>query len=109
MSFLELPLDAAEPVIGVEGLCGVAENRGMKPDEVIQSHQLITLLSGVASNEFQKCMRVSAVPLYFHQDLGHSGWRWKTTSFGVIPTLIPTKLATSPLRHPEDKINVKQS
>ena len=28
MSSLELPLDVAEPVIGVEGLCGVAENRG---------------------------------------------------------------------------------
>src|SRR3954464_5383818 len=32
MSSLELPLDAAEPVIGVEGLGGVAKNRGMKPD-----------------------------------------------------------------------------
>src|ERR1043165_2491180 len=64
MSSLELPRDAAEPVIGVEGLCGVAENRGMKPDEVIQRHHIITLLSGVASNNFQQCMRVSAVPLH---------------------------------------------
>src|SRR4051812_49972971 len=46
-------------------------------------------------------MRVSAVPLHFDQDLGHSGWRWKSTSFGVIPTLLATKLATSPLRQPE--------
>src|SRR4051812_34396629 len=35
MSCLELPLDATKPVIGVEGLGGVAENWGMKPDEVI--------------------------------------------------------------------------
>src|SRR4051812_10765983 len=107
MSSLELPLDAAEPVIGAEGLSGVAENRGMKPDEVIQRHHLITLLSGVAGNDFQQCMRVSAVPLDLHQDLGHGGWRWKTTSFGIIMTLIATKLATSPLRHPEDTINIK--
>src|SRR3954463_10595729 len=51
MSCLELPLDAAEPVIGVEGLGGVAENRGMKPDEVIQKHQFVALLSGVAGND----------------------------------------------------------
>ena len=36
MSSLELPLNAPEPFIGIEGLSGVAENRGMKPDEVIQ-------------------------------------------------------------------------
>src|SRR3954463_7108307 len=101
MSCLELPLDVAKPVIGVEGLGGVAENRGMKPDEVIQSHQLVALLSGVASYDFQKVVRVSAVPLNLHQDLGHRGWRWKFTSFGIIPTLVATKLATSPLRHPE--------
>src|SRR3954470_23057053 len=55
MSSLELPLDAAEPFIGFKGLSGVAENRGMKPDEVIQRHHLVTLLSGVAGNDFQQC------------------------------------------------------
>ena len=105
MSSLELPLDVAEPFIGIEGLGGVAENRGMKPDEVIQRHHLVMLLSGVASYDFQQCVRVSAVSLDLHQDLGHSGWRWKFASFGIIPI----KLATSPLRHPEDKIKVKQS
>src|ERR1041385_8472564 len=50
MACLKLPLDAAKPVIGVKGLGGVAENRGMKSDEVIQRHQLIALLSGVAGN-----------------------------------------------------------
>src|SRR3954470_8397253 len=35
MSILEIPLDAAEPVIGFEGLSGIAENRGMKMDEAI--------------------------------------------------------------------------
>ena len=110
MSSLELPFEAAEPFISVEGLSGVAENRGMKPDEVIQRHHLITLLSGVACDDFPQCMRVFAVPLDLHQNLGHSGWRWKTTSFGAIPiTSIPTELAPSALRHPEDKINVKQS
>src|SRR3954471_2904339 len=110
MSCLELPLDAAKPVIGIEGLGGVAENRGMKPDEVIQSHQLIALLSGVASNDFQQVMRVFVVPLNLHQHLGHRGWRWKiaflrftTTSMGT------TKVTTSSLRHHEDKIKVKQS
>src|SRR3954469_19763927 len=34
-SYLQLPLDAAEPVIGFKGLSGIAENRGMKMDEVI--------------------------------------------------------------------------
>src|ERR1041384_7156797 len=101
MSCLELPLDAAEPVIGVEGLGGVAENRGMKPDEVIQGHQLIMLLSGVVSYDFQQVMRVSVVPLNFHQDLGHRGWKWKFTSFRIIPTLVATQLGTSPLRAPE--------
>src|ERR1041384_1598894 len=94
MSSLELPLDAAEPVIGFEGLNGVAENRGMKMDEVIQSHHLITLLSGVTCDDFQQCMRVSAVPLDLHQNLGHSGWRWKSTSFRIITTLIAAKLTT---------------
>src|SRR3954463_8431898 len=41
MAGLELPLDAAKPVIGVKGLGGVTKNWGMKPDEVIQRHQLI--------------------------------------------------------------------
>src|ERR1041385_1965811 len=36
MACLELPLDAAKPVIGVKGCGGVTENRGMKPDEVVQ-------------------------------------------------------------------------
>src|ERR1044071_2323975 len=48
MAFLKLPLDDAKPVIGVKGLGGVTENQGMKPDEVVQRHQLIALLSGVA-------------------------------------------------------------
>src|SRR3954464_1351556 len=34
-SCLQLPLDAAEPVIGFKGLSGIAEDRGMKMDEVI--------------------------------------------------------------------------
>jgi len=53
MSSLKLPLDAEEPVIGVEGLSGVAENQGMKPDEVIQRHHLVTPLNGVACDDFQ--------------------------------------------------------
>src|SRR3954466_6832690 len=108
-SCLQLPLDAAEPVIGFKGLSGIAENRGMKINEVIQSHHLIPLLSGVACYDFQQRMRVSAVLLKLHQYLVHSGRRWKTTSFGIIMTLIPSKLSTGPVRHPEDKINVKQS
>src|SRR3954466_12832176 len=34
-SCLQLPLDAAEPEIGFKGLSGIAEDRGMKMDEVI--------------------------------------------------------------------------
>ena len=102
MAFLELPLDAAKPVIGAKELGGVAENRGMKPDDVIQGHQLITLLSGVASYDFKQVMRVSAVPLNLNQNLGHRGWWWEFTSLWIIPTtLVTTKLATSSLRHPE--------
>src|SRR4051812_47243842 len=62
-SSLQLPLDAAEPVIGFKGLSGIAENRRMKMNEVIQSHHLIPLLSGVACYDFQQRMRVSAVLL----------------------------------------------
>src|SRR3954465_11633181 len=76
MSCLEFSLDAAKPVISVKGLGGVAEDRGTKMNEVIQSHHLITLLGGVTCYEFQQYMRVSAVPLDLHQDLGHSGRRW---------------------------------
>src|ERR1041385_1254173 len=36
MSRMELYLDAAKPVISVKGLSGIAENWGMKLDEVIQ-------------------------------------------------------------------------
>ena len=68
-----------------------------------------TLLSGVACYDFQQCMRFSAVPLNLHQDLGHSGWRWKSTSFRIIMTLVPAKLATSSMRHLENKKHVKQS
>src|SRR3954471_6694546 len=104
MSCLEFPLDVAKPVIGVKGLGGVAENRGMKPDEVIQGHQLIALLSGVASDDFQQVMRVSAVPLNLHQNLSHRGWGWKVAFLLVIPTtLVTTNLATGSLRHPEGK------
>src|SRR4051812_13061122 len=108
-SSLQFPLDAAEPVIGFKGLSGIAEDRRMKMNEVIQSHHLISLLSGVACYDFQQHMRVSAVLLNLHQDLGHSRRRWKTTSFGIIMTLVPAKLFTGSVRHPEDKINVKQS
>src|ERR1043165_2095498 len=78
-SCLQLPLHAAKPVIGLKGLIGVAENRGMKMDEVIQGHHLIPLLGGVTCYDFQQGMRVPAVPLDLHQDLGHSGWQWKST------------------------------
>src|SRR4051812_7206304 len=55
-SSLELPLDAAEPVIGVEGLSGIAEDRGMKMDEVIQRHHLIPLPGGVTCYDLQQGM-----------------------------------------------------
>src|ERR1043165_4130052 len=108
-SCLQLPLHAAKPVIGLKGLGGVAEDRGVKMDEVIQSHHLIPLLGRVTCYDFQQGMRVSAVPLNLHQDLGHSGWRWKSTSFRIITTLVPAKLTTCSVRHPEDNIIVKQS
>jgi hypothetical protein len=73
MSCLKFPLDAAKPVIGGKGLSGVAEDRGTKMNEVIQRHHLITLLGGVTCDDFQQCMRISAVPLDLHQDLGHGG------------------------------------
>src|SRR4051812_9752212 len=102
MACLELPLDAAKPVIGVKGLRGVTENRGMKPDEVVQGHQLVALLSGVASNDLMQMVRVSAVPLNLHQNLRHRGWAWKVAFLLFIPTtLVTTKLATGSLRHPE--------
>src|SRR3954466_654991 len=69
MSCLQLPFHAAKPVISIKGLSGVAEDRGMKMNEVIQSHHLVTLLGGVTCYDFQQCMRVSAVPLDLHQDL----------------------------------------
>src|SRR3954467_15133655 len=110
MSCLKFPLDAAKPVIGVKGLSGVAEDRGSKMNEVIQSHHLITLLGGVTCYDFQQCMRVPAVPLDLHQDLGHGGRRWKIAFLRFIPTSMgTTKVSTSYLRHPEDKIKVKQS
>src|ERR1041384_7589647 len=83
MSCLQLPLHAAKPVIGFKGLSGVAEDRWVKMDEVIQSHHLIPLLGRVTCYDFQQGMRVSAVPLNLHQDLGHSGCRWKSTSFRI--------------------------
>src|SRR3954465_12575435 len=101
MACLELPLDAAKPVISVKGLGGVAENRGMKPDEVIQRHQVVALLSGVAGNDLQPMVRVSAVPLNLHQNLSHRGWGWKVAFLRIIPTTMgTTKLATGSLRHP---------
>src|SRR3954471_15577601 len=75
MSCLKFPLDAAKPVIGGKGLSGVAEDRGTKMNEVIQRHHLITLLGGVTCDDLQQCMRISAVPLNLHQNLGHGG-RW---------------------------------
>src|SRR4051812_20419648 len=102
MACLELPLDAANPVIGIKGLGGVAENWGMKPDEVIQRHQLITLLGYVLSNHLHTLMRVPSIPLDLHENLGHRGWRWKVTFLRVIPmSMGTTKLATGSLRHPE--------
>src|SRR3954467_2380015 len=102
MSCLEFSLDAAKPVIGVKGLSGVTENRGMKTDEVIQGHELIVLLSGVAGNDLQQMVRVSAVPLNLHQNLSHRGWGWKIAFLRIIPTTMgTTKLATGSLRHPE--------
>src|SRR3954463_1677391 len=110
MSCLEFSLDAAKPVISVKGLGGVAEDRGTKMNEVIQSHHLITLLGGVTCYDFQQCMRVSAVPLDLLQNLGYGGRRWKIAFLRFIPTSMgTTKVTTSSLRHPEDKINVKQS
>src|SRR3954468_4313200 len=110
MYCLKFPLDAAKPVIGVKGLSGVAEDWGTKMNEVIQSHHLITLLGGVTCDDLQQCMRVSAVPLDLHQNLGHGGRWWKIVFLLIIPTSMgTTKVSTSSLRHPEDKIKVKQS
>src|SRR3954469_6133134 len=93
-----------------KGLSGVAEDRGTKMNEVIQSHHLITLLGGVTCYDFQQCMRISVVPLDLHQDLGHSGRWWKIAILRFIPTSMgTTKVTTSSMRHPEDKIKVKQS
>src|SRR3954471_12617404 len=102
MSSMKLALNAAEPVISIKGLSGVAENRGMKPDEVIQRHQLVALLSGVAGDDLQQVMRVATVPLNLHQNLSHHGWRWKIAFLRFIPTTMgTTKVATGSLRHPE--------
>src|SRR3954467_7643817 len=110
MSCLKSPLDAAKPVIGGKGLSGVAEDRGTKMNEVIQRHHLITLLGGVTCDDLQQCMRISAVPLNLHQNLGHGGRWWKIAFLRLIPTSMGTaKISTSSLRHPEDKIKVKQS
>src|ERR1044071_4803076 len=99
MACLELPLDAAKPVIGVKGLGGVAEDRGMKPDEVVQRHQLVALLSGVAGNDLQQMVRVSAVPVNLHQNLSHCGWGWKIAFLRIIPTSLgTTKVSTGSLR-----------
>src|ERR1041385_5773345 len=86
MACLELPLDVAKPVIGVKGLGGVTEDRGMKPDEVVQGNQLIALLSGVAGNDLQQLVIVSAVPLNLHQNLSRRGWGWKIAILRIIPT-----------------------
>src|SRR4051812_37021222 len=110
MSCLKFPLDVAKPVIGVKGLSGVADDRGTKVNEVIQRHHLITLLGGVTCDDLQQCMRISAVPLDLHQHLGHGGRWWKIVFLLLIPTSMgTTKVSTSSLRHPEDKIKVKQS
>src|SRR3954469_25885701 len=85
MSCLKFPLDAAKPVIGGKGLSGVAEDRGTKMNEVIQRHHLITLLGGVTCDDFQQCMRISAVPLDLHQHLGHGGRWWKIAFSGSFP------------------------
>src|SRR3954465_11171333 len=108
-SCLQFPLETAEPIIGFKGLSGITEDRRMKMNEVIQSHHLIPLLSGVAWYDFQQRVRVSAVLLDLHPNLCHSRRRWKTTSFEIIMTLVPAKLSTGSVRHPEDKVNVKQS
>src|SRR3954470_18074688 len=71
-SSLQFPLDTAEPIIGFKGLSGIAEDRRMKMNEVIQSHHLIPLLSGVACYDFQKSVRVSSVLLDLHENLCHS-------------------------------------
>ena len=74
----------------------------MKPDEVVQGHQIIALLSGVAGNDLQQMVRVSAVPLNLHQNLSHRGWGWKVAFLLFITTtLVTSKLATGSLRHPE--------
>src|SRR3954447_14771787 len=110
MSCLKFPLDTAKPVIGGKGLSGVAEDRGTKMNEVIQRHHLITLLGGVTCDDLQQCMRISAVPLNLHQHLGHAGGWWKIACLRLIPTGMGTaKVSTSSLRHPEDRIKVKQS
>src|SRR3954464_3095836 len=102
MSFLEFSLDVAKPVIGVKGLGGVTEDRGMKPDEVIQGHQLVVLLTGVAGNDLQQMVRVTAVPLNLHQNLSHRGWGWKVAFLWLITTSMgTTKVTTTSLRHPE--------
>src|SRR4051812_29194519 len=102
MSSMELSLDVAEPVIDIKGLSGVAENRGMKPDEVIQRHHLITLLGGVLSNDTQQLMRVPSVPFDLHLNPSHRGWRWKIAFHRFIPTTLGmTKLGTGSLRHPK--------
>src|SRR3954469_24761722 len=102
-SSLQFPLDTAEPIIGFKGLSGIAEDRRLKMDEVIQSHHLIPLLSGVACYDFQQRLRVSVVLLDLHQNLCHSRRRWKTTSFRIIMTLVPAKLTTCSMRHPETR------
>src|SRR4051812_29502220 len=110
MSYLKFPLNAAKPVIGGKGLSGEAEDRGTKVNEVIQRHHLITLLGGVTCDDLQQCTRISVVPLDLHQDLGHGGRWWKIVFLLLIPTSMGTaKMSTSSLRHPEDKIKVKQS
>src|SRR3954464_14710707 len=104
MACLELHSNAADPVIDVEGLGGVAENRGMKPDEVIQRHQLIALLSGVAGNDLLQLVRVSVVSLNLHQNLSHRGWGWKIAFLRIIPTSMDTtKMATGSVRHPKSE------
>jgi hypothetical protein len=102
MSSMKLALNTAKPIISIKRLGGVVERRRTKVKEVIQRHQLITLLSSVSGNDLQQLMRIPPIPLHFHKNLSHRGWRWKISFLRIIPTSMRTTSAgTGSLRHPE--------
>jgi hypothetical protein len=102
MKSVELALDGAKPIISIERLLGMGEDRRQCTDEVPKCDAVVGTTFCVLSYTLQKLFIPQAVGLNVVKNLRHCG-RWRKFRFSIVLSTSVTTTTTTTTSHPEEK------